>query len=54
MRNVDFNKIIMQNILHHANIGIHVIDKDRKTVIYNDVMAKLEGLKREQVLGKDI
>ena len=29
----------MQNILHHANIGIHVIDKERKTVIYNDVMA---------------
>lgn len=54
MKNVDFNKILMQNILHHANIGIHVIDKERKTVIYNDVMAKLEGLKREQVLGKDI
>ena len=38
--------------MHHANIGIHVIDKDRKTVIYNDVMAKLEGLKREQITGE--
>ncbi|NLK43084.1 MAG: sigma 54-interacting transcriptional regulator [Tissierellia bacterium] len=54
MKKVEFYKILMQNILHHADIGIHVIDKERKTVIYNDVMARLEGLKREQVLGKDI
>ncbi len=54
MRKVDFNKIVMQNILHYTNIGIHVIDKERRTVIYNKVMAKLEGLEINQVLGKDI
>lgn len=54
MKDVDFNRILMQNILHHADIGIHVIDNNRKTVIYNDVMAKLEGLEKEQVLGRDI
>lgn len=54
MKDVDLNKILVQNILHHADIGIHVIDKNRKTIIYNDVMAKLEGLEKEQVLGKDI
>ena len=32
MKKVEFYKILMQNILHHADIGIHVIDKERKTV----------------------
>lgn len=54
MKKNDLNKILVQNILHHASIGIHVIDKNRKTVIYNGVMAELEGLDAEQVLGKDI
>ena len=46
MRKIDLNEIILQNILHHTDIGIHVIDKDRRTIAYNDAMAKLEGLKR--------
>ncbi|WMM23344.1 sigma 54-interacting transcriptional regulator [Tissierella sp. MB52-C2] len=54
MKKADLNKIIMQNILHHADIGIHVIDNERNTVIYNDFMAKLEGVDRNQVLEKDI
>ncbi len=44
----------MQNILHHADIGIHVIDNERRTVIYNKVMAQLEGLDTNQVIEKDI
>ncbi len=54
MKKIDLNKIIMQNILHHANIGIHVIDNERRTVIYNKVMAQLEGLDTSQVVEKDI
>lgn len=54
MRKVDLNKTIMQNILHHADIGIHVIDNERRTVIYNKVMAQLEGLDTSQVIEKDI
>jgi arginine utilization regulatory protein len=54
MKKADLNKIIMQNILHHADIGIHVIDNERNTVIYNDFMARLEGVDRNQVLEKDI
>lgn len=52
MKNID--TILMQNILHHGNIGIHVIDRLRKTQIYNKVMSDLEGLEIEQVLNKDI
>ncbi|NLW22081.1 MAG: sigma 54-interacting transcriptional regulator [Tissierellia bacterium] len=54
MRKIDLNEIILQNILHHTDIGIHVIDKDRRTIAYNDAMAKLEGLKKEQVMNKDL
>ena len=54
MRKTDLNKIIMQNILHHADIGVHVIDNKRKTVVYNEFMARLEGLDKNQVLEKDI
>lgn len=44
----------MQNILQYGDAGIHVIDNSGKTIIYNEVMAKLEGLERTQVLEKDI
>ena len=54
MSRVDINKILVQNILHHADIGIHVIDDNRKTIFYNNVMAALEGLEVNQVLYKDI
>ena len=54
MKKADLNKIIMQNILHHADIGIHVIDNERNTVVYNEFMARLEGLDKNQVLEKDI
>ncbi len=52
MRNID--KIIVQNILHYGNIGVHIIDKDRKTIVYNETMAKLEGLEKSEVLDKEI
>ena len=54
MKDIDLNKIVLQNILLHTDIGIHVIDKNRKTIVYNDVMAGLEGLKVDQVMNKDL
>ncbi|MTI70772.1 MAG: PAS domain S-box protein [Firmicutes bacterium] len=47
-------KLIMQNILHHLDDGIHVIDKGGKTIIYNEAMAKLEGIEREKILGNPL
>lgn len=52
MRNID--KTIVQNILHYGDIGVHVIDQDRKTIVYNETMAKLEGLEKSEVLEKEI
>lgn len=52
MKNFDIDKIILQNILHSVDEGIHVIDNEGKTIMYNDVMAELEGLEKEIVLNK--
>lgn len=51
---IDYYKIAMQNILQYGDAGIHVIDNSGKTIIYNEIMAKLEGLKSNQVIEKDI
>lgn len=44
----------MQNILQEIEEGIHVVDKDGKTVIYNDAMEKIEGLDATTVVGKHL
>lgn len=54
MKEKDLNLLLLQNILQNIDIGIHAIDKNRKTILYNKAMAKLEGLNMEQVLNKDL
>lgn len=45
---------ILNCLINNLNIGIHIVDDDGKTVYYNDVMASIEGLKKEEVLGKKV
>ncbi|MTI49026.1 sigma-54 interaction domain-containing protein [Sporosalibacterium faouarense] len=52
MKKDNMNNILMQNILQSIDEGIHVIDSNGKTIMYNDVMEKLEGLEKEVVLNK--
>ncbi|MGM0396368.1 MAG: sigma-54 interaction domain-containing protein [Bacillota bacterium] len=54
MRKNQINELLVQNILQYGNIGVHVIDINRKTLIYNEAMAELEGLEIFQVIDKDI
>ncbi len=54
MSRKDFKDILLQNILQYADVGIHVIDKNRETIVYNEEMAQLEGLNRKNVLNKDL
>jgi arginine utilization regulatory protein len=35
------------------DVGVHLIDKKGITVFYNEKMAEIDGLQREQVLGKN-
>lgn len=50
------NKIesILENLINNLKEGIHVVDSKGKTIYYNDAMATMEGLKREDVLGKKV
>ncbi|WP_427339106.1 sigma-54 interaction domain-containing protein [Caloranaerobacter sp. DY30410] len=47
-------QLVLQNILRYIDEGIHVIDNQGNTILYNDVMARLEGLDKESVLDKNI
>lgn len=42
---------ILKNILDVIDEGIHVIDKNGFTILYNQAMADLEGMAVEEVLG---
>ncbi|MBC8590699.1 sigma-54 interaction domain-containing protein [Wansuia hejianensis] len=46
--------ILLQKILQHSNVGIHAIDEEGYTLVYNQIMAKLEGLEAEYVIGKNV
>ena len=41
-------------ILNNLNEGIHVVNEDWETVIYNDKMAELEDMDKESVLGEQL
>ena len=44
--------ILMQKILHHVDEGIHVLDKNGNTIIYNESMSKLEKMDLRDVIKK--
>lgn len=44
----------MQNILHEVEEGIHIVDKNGVTVVYNQAMEKIEGLESSSVIGKHL
>ncbi len=43
---------ILQNILHHIDEGVHVLDKNGNTIIYNESMSKLEKMETKEVMKK--
>jgi arginine utilization regulatory protein len=45
---------IYQRILDEIDVGIHVINKEGKTIIYNKKMVEIEGMNVEDVLDKNI
>ncbi|MCT4507547.1 MAG: sigma 54-interacting transcriptional regulator [Tepidibacter sp.] len=53
MNTKDYMKL-MQNILHYIEDGIHVIDSEGNTIIYNKAMAELEQMKETDVLNKNL
>lgn len=45
---------LFDKILKEINIGIHAVNQDGKTIIYNKKMAEIEGMEFEDVLDKDL
>lgn len=43
---------ILQNILHYIDEGVHVLDKNGNTIIYNESMSKLEKMETKEVIRK--
>ncbi|MDR0357325.1 MAG: sigma 54-interacting transcriptional regulator [Clostridiales Family XIII bacterium] len=50
MKNKDY-LLLVQKILHMVDEGVHAIDSEGKTIIYNDAMAALEKMERQDVLS---
>ncbi|NOV02923.1 sigma-54 interaction domain-containing protein [Paenibacillus planticolens] len=42
-----------EKMLNIIDVGVHLIDRKGITIFYNDKMAETDGLKREQVVGKN-
>lgn len=42
-----------EQMLNIIDVGVHLIDREGITIFYNDKMAETDGLKREQVVGKN-
>lgn len=45
---------MVAHILDEMNEGVHVIDADGTSILYNRKMAELEGMQKEDVLGKKL
>ncbi|RLQ96485.1 sigma-54 interaction domain-containing protein [Falsibacillus albus] len=45
---------IYEKVVNSIDAGVHVIDEDGKTVIYNEKMRKIEGMEIQDVLDKKL
>lgn len=43
---------LLRNIVEHVHEGIYVIDQNENILLVNEAMEKIEGLKREDVVGR--
>lgn len=46
--------VILQKILHSIDEGIHVINNEGVTILYNEAMAELEGMSGDEVMGQNL
>ncbi|MEW9671779.1 PAS domain S-box protein [Ammoniphilus sp. 3BR4] len=48
------NESILEKILDEVNEGVHVIDEQGNSILYNRKMEEIEAMNREDVLQKNI
>ncbi|MDZ5472057.1 sigma 54-interacting transcriptional regulator [Bacillus sp. 31A1R] len=54
MEEVQQKNRIYQKILDEIDVGVHVVNSDGKTIIYNKKMREIEGMNIEDVLDKNL
>lgn len=47
-------ELIIEKVLDAIDVGVHVVDSDGRTIYYNKKMSEIEGMKRKDVLEKNI
>lgn len=47
-------ELIFEKVLDAIDVGVHVVDSDGRTIFYNKKMSDIEGMKRKDVLEKNI
>lgn len=46
--------LVFESIVDYGLIGIHAVDTELKTLIYNDTMSQIEGMDPKKIMGKNI
>lgn len=54
LTNTSEMQAILYTLVDMIDIGIHIVNKDGKTIFYNKKMAEIEGMDPNNVLGKNI
>lgn len=51
---MEYIEELLESLVDNLKEGIHIVDGKGKTIYYNDAMEKIEGVKKEYVMGKEI
>jgi len=51
---MDNVNILLESLISNLKEGIHIVDSKGKTIYYNHAMENIEGMKSEEVMGKEI
>lgn len=51
---MDNVNVLLESLISNLKEGIHIVDSQGKTIYYNHAMENIEGMKSEQVMGKEI
>ena len=49
-----FNKDLTQELFNSLDLGVHILDKNGITVLYNHKCEEIEGIEASWIVGKDM
>lgn len=54
LQNLLHEKALYHRLIDEVNVGIHVINHEGKTIVYNKKMEAIESMNRRDILGKNV